>query len=64
MTDFTQSQLESSRPSSPIDEGVGVCLKRLYEDRSHSVTDEVVTGLTYEELIGVLLLARDSSLNF
>jgi hypothetical protein len=36
------------------------CLKRIFKDRDHRATDEIVDGLTFEELIGALLLAGDS----
>jgi hypothetical protein len=31
----------------------------LYADTQHTLTQEVVQGLTFEELIGTLLQARD-----
>jgi hypothetical protein len=31
----------------------------LYADSTHDVTEEFIHGLTYEELIGTLLQARD-----
>jgi hypothetical protein len=38
---------------------VNFCLAQLYADRMHRCGDEVVRNLTFEELIGALLLARD-----
>ena len=59
MKDFTQSDLEETRPDSPLEETLAYCLKQLYADRQHVVTEEFIHGLTYEELIGTLLQARD-----
>jgi hypothetical protein len=56
---YSKKELEESRPNvEPID-AVNFCLRRLYADKAHSMSDKVVTDLTFEELIGTLLLARD-----
>jgi len=55
----TQNELERGRPEIGAGTAVEFCLHRLYEDRMHLCGDEVVRGLTFEELIGALLLARD-----
>jgi hypothetical protein len=39
-------------------EWVGFSLRKLYADKSHTLGQEVVYGLTFEELIGALLAAR------
>ena len=61
MKDYTQEQLEAGRPHFTHDavDLVDFCLHRLYIDRNKSLHDELAYGLTYEELIGALLLARD-----
>lgn len=59
MKDFTQAELEASRSTVPADEQLDFCLARLYADRRHRVVQEVVHGLTFEELLGALLSARD-----
>lgn len=59
MKDFEQSDLEASRPDSNVEHTIAYCLNRLYADTQHTVTQEVVHGLTFEELIGTLLQARD-----
>jgi len=51
--------LESSRPQIVAYEAVDFCLRQLYADRRHKLDDEVAHRLTYEELIGALLAARD-----
>lgn len=60
MKDMTQADLESNRPKLDVREAIDFCLERLYADRVHETTHAVVDGLTYEELIGALLLARDA----
>ena len=55
----TQQELESGRPSIDASEAVDFCLTQLYSDREHTLDDEVCHNLTYEELIGALLLALD-----
>jgi hypothetical protein len=35
------------------------CLDRLFADETHHLGDEVVQGLSFEELIGALLQGRD-----
>ena len=59
MKDYEESTYRDGRPSISSNEAVEFCLNRLFEDEEHSCTDEVVHGLTFEELIGALLLAED-----
>ena len=59
MKDCDQASLEERRPTITALEGINFCLKRLYEDKTKRIGEEVVANLTFEELIGVLLLARD-----
>lgn len=59
MKDFRKADLEATRPDTSVDETIAYCLRRLYADKQHTVTQEVVHGLTFEELIGTLLQARD-----
>lgn len=61
MKDFNEEQLERARPDRDLADCADHCLRALYADRSKSVSDHVVEGLTFEELIGTLLLARDLS---
>ena len=51
--------LERSRPNITALKGVNFCLDQLYKDKTKSITDEIVQHLTFEELIGALLVARD-----
>ena len=51
--------LEVCKPSVSAETAIDHCLDQLYRDNEHAITDEVVDYLTYEELIGALLLARD-----
>lgn len=59
MKDYTQVELEESRPLVSERQAVMFCLQQLYADREHTLSDYVVDSLTYEELIGTLLLVRD-----
>lgn len=60
MKDFDKSELEASRPSIDLIEGIEYCLDGLFQDKTRKISDFVVDGLTFEELIGVLLLAKDA----
>lgn len=60
MKDFTRETLEAGRPTVEAEQAVAFCLDGLYADRSKRTVDQVVPGLTFEELIGALLLARDA----
>lgn len=59
MKTHTKEQLEASRPQVEKEDAIQFCLDRLYEDKEHYIEDEVVKGLTFEELIGALLLAKE-----
>lgn len=59
MKDQSQRSLEADRPNVPALDCVNFCLKQLYRDETKRMTDEVVHHLTFEELIGALLAARD-----
>lgn len=59
MKDFDKSELEAGRPSADLMEGIEYCLDALYKDSTKEISDFIVEGLTFEELIGVLLLAKD-----
>lgn len=48
MRNVTQQDLEETRPSSPLEETLAYCLKQLYADRRHDVTEEFIHGLCYE----------------
>lgn len=51
--------LEESRPACPAETLIDFCLTQLCRDSRHLLTTEVSPRLTYEELIGTLLKARD-----
>lgn len=59
MKDYSQEELERTRPSINPNDAIECCLKALFEDKKHNIHDYVVDGLTYEEVIGALLLAND-----
>ena len=58
MKDYTQKELERSRPSVDTEDAIAYCLECLYRDTKHTLQQEVVDGLTFEELIGALILAK------
>ncbi len=59
MKDFDAETLKSRRPPQDSLEAVKFCLDALFADGRRRVTDAVAENLTYEELLGALLLARD-----
>ena len=59
MRDYTQAELEDGRPAESAQRCTNFCLRQLYADDQHGFTDSVVSGLTFEELIGTLLKVRD-----
>ena len=59
MRGFTQEVLEATRPQVEPLTAVNFCLGQLYAEPDISIEDPVAGVLTYEELIGALLLARD-----
>jgi len=59
MKDKSQTELESTRPRNTALETVEFSLSRLYADKTACIGDEIVDRLTFEELIGALLMARD-----
>jgi hypothetical protein len=61
MKDITQQQWEAGRPRGTAVELINFCLSALYKDKDHYSNDEIVHGLTFEELIGALLVARDTA---
>jgi hypothetical protein len=59
MNDIPRELAEASRPDvSPL-QAISNCLDQLFDDHKRSSSDFVVEGLTFEELIGALLLAKD-----
>jgi len=59
MRDVERKHLERSRPQVPALKSINHCLACLFEDEQHATSDKVVDNLSFEELIGTLLLARD-----
>jgi hypothetical protein len=59
MNGATKEQLEAGRPEIDALEAISFTLEQLYEDGSAHYTQEVTQDLTFEELIGALLAARD-----
>lgn len=59
MKDYNRIALESSRPDISPADGVAFALEALYSDREHELDEEFVRNLTFEELIGILLVLRD-----
>ncbi len=59
MKDFSRETFESGRPSIDVLDGIDFCLERLYAGQQKCTSGEVAKYMSYEELLGVLLLARD-----
>jgi hypothetical protein len=59
MRDFTEAQIQKFRPNGTAIHAINFCLARLFADKNHHLAHSVVFGLTYEELLNALLLARD-----
>jgi hypothetical protein len=59
MKDSSQQALEEGRPAITGLHGVESCLARLYADETKCTSEEIVGSLTFGELIGALLVARD-----
>jgi len=62
MKNWTKERLEKAFKESGIsDDVVGeidFCLKQIYKDKTKCLEDEIVHGLTFEELLGALVDSR------
>jgi len=64
MKDYSKENLECDDPPRDTEHCLTFCLDRLYADRIHTLNDDVVKGLSFEELIGALMSAhRDLTLS-
>lgn len=63
MRDFSRKQLNAHVPAINPLKGIDFCLGQLYADTAHFTSDCVVRGLTFEELIGALISARNELLS-
>lgn len=61
MKDASRNEMERHRPGIGALRAISHCLHRLFMDRRRGLADEVVEGLTFEELTGALLLGRDAA---
>ena len=61
MKNASTTILKNHRPNLATKDAVEFCLHRLFVDKKHHTSEQVVFGLTYEELIGALLLALDDA---
>lgn len=62
MKDWDEAMIRSGRPNMGTLEGVRFCLRALVLDKEHRTSDAINPWLTFEELLGVLLLAEDDAL--
>ena len=60
MIGFTEEEIRAGRPNISAKEAISFCLDRLIADKDKEMTEELAHHLTYEELIGSLLLAQDA----
>lgn len=68
MKDYPRKNLIEAYETNPTffetpKDPVKFCLNRLFQDKQHSIFDEVTDGLTFEELIGTLLSVQDYMTN-
>jgi len=59
MKNITWKTVTKYRPDIEAIECIDFCLLRLKKDKKHEIGEEVVKDLTYEELLGALLSAKD-----
>lgn len=59
MRDVDTDYLEGLRPRMQAQQAINHCLSCLIRDDQHRLSDQVVEGLSFEELIGTLLVARE-----
>jgi len=64
MLDITKKQIEQDcrSPVKESDEMIEIlnwCLSKFYRDRKHTTGQEICHSLTYEEIIGTLVEARE-----
>ena len=60
MRDFNREEMKASRPTVDARTAIEHCLEQLFADQDHYTDNEVVEALTFEELIGALLLGLDA----
>lgn len=61
MKDYSKEELEEGRPQFTALHCIEFCLSQLYADKTHTIGDTLANDrYTYEELIGTLLMARDT----
>jgi hypothetical protein len=59
MKDYGKEEIEGSRPSVDVEQAVEHCYDALIADKKHRITEHIVASLTFEELLGTLLLVKD-----
>ena len=59
MKDYDREFYEEFRPSVSAQDAILHCLNQLYADKTHNCIDRLAPKLTYEELIGALIAARE-----
>ena len=52
---YSEEELRKAFPSDNNPDFLHFCLKQLFKDKKHTLDEEVVKALTFEELIGGLL---------
>ncbi len=61
MKDYSEKELRDSRPTLvDAQSGITFCLDALFADNEHRFEEPIVTGLSFEELLGALLLVEDT----
>ena len=55
---FSREELEKFKPHHDPVDLINYCLDRLIEDRKHVLSQDVVKGLTFEDLLETLVSVR------
>lgn len=59
MKGVSSQEFDDIYPAEDSSNALEYCLQRLFRDKKHSLSDEVVKDLSFEELIAALNLAYD-----
>jgi len=60
MKDKSKQAFETTRPDWDSKAAIQYCLTKMYKNQKKKTGDKIVKGLTYEDIIGALLLGRDA----
>ena len=61
MKDNSKQDFETTRPDKNTVSAIQGCLNKFYKNKKKSRFDKICKGVTYEDVIGALLLGRDAA---